>query len=130
MDLASERGQARLTTTARLAIFVLVVSVLAFDLSAIVVNVFQLDDLSRRAAQAGAVAYRRVPTAAMVDVSVHNEMAEEDTVSIDRITLDQTNVWVTLRRPPPVLVLDKVPAVRDRIDVAVTQRAALAPRGL
>lgn len=130
MDLASERGLARLTTTARLAIFVLVVSVIAFDLSAIVVNVFQLDELSQRAAQSGAVAYRRVPSAALVTAAVHNEVADDGAVRIDRVALDQTTVWVTLRRSPSVLVLDKVPAIRRRIDVAITQQATLEPRGL
>ncbi|CAN5920236.1 hypothetical protein BH23ACT10_BH23ACT10_05290 [soil metagenome] len=130
MDLASERGMARLTTTARVAVFVLVVSVIAFDLGAIVVNVYQLDELSQRAAQSGAAAYRRMPTAAMVEAAVHNEVAADGTVRIDRIALDQTAVWVTLRRPPSVLVLDKVSAIRQRIDVAITQQAALQPRGL
>jgi len=39
-------------------------------------------------------------------------------------------VWVTLRRPPAVIMLDKVPAMRDRLDISITQRATLNPSGL
>jgi hypothetical protein len=62
VDLASERGAARLTSAARLAILLLILAVISFDLSAIVVNIFQLDDLSRSAASAGAQASRACGT--------------------------------------------------------------------
>ena len=130
MDLASERGMARLTTTTRVAIVVLIMSVIAFDLSAVVVNIFQLDELGHRAAQSGAVAYRRSPRAAVVEAAVEHEIAENGNVSIDRIELDRVSVSVTLRRPPPVLVLDRFPPVRRRIDLAITQHAVLEPEGL
>lgn len=130
MDLASERGVARLTTAARLAIVMVILAVITFDLSAIVVNVFQLDELSQRAAQSAAVAWRDAPTAAVVETAVANEVADVDNVQIDRIALDNKAVWVTLRRPPPVLVLDKLPPVRRRIDMSITQQAELHPSGL
>jgi hypothetical protein len=130
MDLASERGMARLTTTTRVAVVVLIMSVIAFDLSAVVVNIFQLDELGHRAAQSAAAAYRRSPRSAAVEAAVHNEVADNGDVNIDRIALDRATVSVTLRRPPPVLVLDRLPPVRRRIDLAITQHAALDPEGL
>lgn len=130
MDLASKRGMARLPTTARVAIVVLTLSVIAFDLSAIVVNIFQLDELGHRAAQSAANAYRRSPTTAVVEAAVESAVADDGNVDIDRIALDRATVSVTLRRLPRVVVLDKVPAVRRRIDIAITQRADLDPSGL
>lgn len=129
MNLAADGGVARLTTATRLGIFAVVLAVITFDLSAIVVNIFQLDDLSRDAAQAAARAWRDAPRAAVVEAAVENAVAAED-VEVSRIALDPTNVWVTLRRPPGVLVLDKVPQVGERLDLAVTQRATLDPTGL
>lgn len=129
MDLASERGAARLTSAARLAILVLILAVVSFDLSAIVVNIFQLDDLSRSAAGAAAQAWRSNPRAAAVEDAVTSEIAG-DGVAVEGIVVDETTVWVTLQRRPPVIALDKLPAVRDRLDVSVTQRAVLDPQGL
>lgn len=129
MNLADERGIARLTTATRMGLIIVVLGVLTFDLSAIVVNIFQLDDLSRDAAQAAARAWRDAPRAAVVEAAVENHVASDD-VEVARIALDPTNVWVTLRRPPAVLVLDKVPQVGSRLDLAITQRATLDPRGL
>lgn len=130
MVLASERGAARMTSTVRVVIVVLVVSLLTFDLGAIVVNIFQLDELSHQAAQSAAVAYRRAPTSAVVEAAVRDEVADHGDVRIERIALDRTSVWVTLRRPPPVVVVDRLPAVRRRIDMAITQEATLHPEGL
>lgn len=131
MKLASERGAARLPTAARLGIVLVVFMLITFDLSAVVVNIFQLDDLSRNAAQAAAEAWRDAPRAAAIEAAVANEVSPEDTnVEVSRIALDTTTVWVTLRRPPAVIMLDKVPAVRDRLDIAITQRATLDPSGL
>lgn len=131
MNVACERGAARLTPTARLGIFLVLFTLIAFDLSAVVVNVFQLDGLSRSAAQAAADAWRGAPRASAVEAAVTDEVAPDDTnVEVSRIALDATTVWVTLRRPPAVIVLDKVPAVRERLDISVTQRAALDPTGL
>ena len=131
MNLASERGAARLTTAARVGIFVVLFTLIAFDVSAVVVNIFQLDDLSRSAAQAAAEAWRGAPRAAVVEAAVADEVAPDHTnVEVSRITLDATTVWVTLRRPPAVIMLDKVPAVRERLDISITQRASLDPTGL
>jgi hypothetical protein len=131
MNLASERGAARLTTAARLGVVLVLFTVIAFDVSAVVVNVFQLDGLSRSAARAGADAWQGAPRASAVEAAVTDEVSPDDTnVEVSRITLDATTVWVTLRRPPAVIVLDKVPAVRERLDISVTQRAALGPTGL
>lgn len=131
MNLASERGAARLTTAARLGIFMVIVALITFDLSAIVVNIFQLDDLSRDAAQAAAQAWRGAPRAAVVEAAVANEVADNDGgVEVSRIALDTSTVWVTLRRPPAVIVLDKLPTVRDRLNISITQRATLDPQGL
>lgn len=130
MDFASERGAARMTSTIRVVTVVLVVSLLTFDLGAIVVNIFQLDQLSQQAAQSAAVAYRRAPASAVVEAAVKEEVAHHGDVRIERIALDRTSVWVTLRRPPPVVVVDKLPAVRRRIDMAITQEAVLHPEGL
>lgn len=131
MNLACERGAARLTTAVRMGVFMVIVAVIAFDLSAIVVNIFQLDDLSRDAAQAAAQAWRGAPRAAVVETAVEHEVASSSgTVEVSRIALDTTTVWVTLRRPPAVIVLDKLPAMRDRLDISVTQRATLDPSGL
>lgn len=131
MNLASERGTARLTTAARLGIFLVIFTLIAFDVSAVVVNIFQLDGLGRSAAQAAAEAWRGAPRAAAVEVAVANEVSPDDTnVEVSRIALDATTVWVTLRRPPAVIMLDKVPAMRDRLDISITQRATLNPSGL
>jgi hypothetical protein len=131
MNLASERGAARLTTAARLGVVLVLFTVIAFDVSAVVVNVFQLDGLSRSAARAAADAWQGAPRASAVEAAVTDEVAPDDTnVEVSRITLDATAVWVTLRRPPAVIVLDKVPAVRERLDISVTQRAALGPTRL
>ena len=130
MDLASERGTARLTSAARLAILLLILAVISFDLSAIVVNIFQLDDLSRSAASAGAQAWRSSPRAAVVERAVTSEIAGDDGVVIEGIVVDDTTVRVTLQRRPPVIALDKLPAVGERLDVSVTQRAVIDPQGL
>ncbi len=130
MDLASERGLARPGTATRVAIALVIAAVITFDLSAIVVNIFQLDELANRAAQSAAGAWRDAPTAAVVETAVEDEVAAVDNVQIERIAVDNATVWVTLRRPPPVLVLDKVPPVRRRIDMSITQEATLDPQGL
>ncbi len=112
-------GAARLPTAARLGIFLVILTLVVFDVSAVVVNVFQLDSLSRSAAQAAA------------EAAVTNEVSPSDSnVEVARIALDATTVWVTLRRPPAVIMLDKLPAMRDRLDISVTQRATLDPAGL
>lgn len=130
MDLASERGAARLTSAARLAILLLILAIITFDLGAIVVNIFQLDDISRSAANAAAQAWRSSPRAAVVENAVTNEIAGDEGVVIEGIVIDGTTVWVTLQRRPPVIALDKLPAVGDRLDVSVTQRAVINPQGL
>ena len=131
MNLASERGAARLPTAARLGIVLVILTLVVFDVSAVVVNVFQLDSLSRSAAQAAAEAWRGAPRAAVVAAAVTNEVPPSDSnVGVARIALDATTVWVTLRRPPAVIMLDKLPAMRDRLDISVTQRATLDPAGL
>lgn len=131
MNLASERGAARLPTAARLGIVLVILTLVVFDVSAVVVNVFQLDSLSRSAAQAAAQAWRRAPRAAVVEAAVTHEVSPSDSnVEVARIALDATTVWVTLRRPPPVIMLDKLPAMRGRLDISITQRATLDPAGL
>lgn len=129
-NLASERGTARLATAARGHHRRAVLTPIAFDVSAVVVNIFQLDDLSRSAAREAAEAWRGSPRAAAVEAAVANEVAPGTSVEVSRITLDATTVWVTLRRPPSVIMLDKVPAVRERLDISITQRATLDPAGL
>lgn len=130
MELASERGAVRLTSAARLTILVAVFAVIAFDLSAIVVNIFQLDELSRAAALSAAQAWRDSPSATVVQSAVQREIAADDGVQVAGIVVDATTVRVTLRRPPPVIALDRLPPVRDRLNVAITQRAMLDPQQL
>lgn len=131
MNLASEGGAARLPTAARLGMFLVLFTVLAFDLSAVVVNIFQLDSMGRSAALAAADAWRVTPRTRVVEATVAEHVTPEaSNVEVSRIAMDPTTVWVTLRRPPAVIVLDKVPAVRERLDISVTQHAALDPAGL
>lgn len=128
--LASEQGAARLSSAARLAILLTILAVIAFDLSAIVVNIFELDDLSQQAATSAAEAWRSNPRAEAVEAAVHAEIPDDHDVRIEAIGVDETTVWVTLERRPPVIALDRLPTVGDRLDVSVTQRALLRPQGL
>lgn len=129
MRFANERGAARINSATRMAIFLVVFSVVLFDLVAIAVNIFQLDELSSDAALAAAMTWRQTPNTALMADAVEDELGESG-VDIVKIAMDANQVWVTLRRPPPVIALDVIPALRDRIEVSVTEQATLYPRGL
>lgn len=130
MRLANERGAARINSVTRVAIFLVVFGVVLFDLVAIAVNIFQLDELSSDAARAAATTWRETPDTALIADAVEDELGESEGVDIVKIAMDANQVWVTLRRPPPVIALDVVPALRDRIKVSVTEQATLDPQGI
>lgn len=130
MDLADERGGVGLGGLRGLVITLVVATVLLFELGAIVTNFYQLDDLSGRAATAAAAAWRNRPASGPVLNAVNGVVdgaAEVDSVEISQ---EDATVAVSLRRPAAVLVLDRIPALRERLSPTVTRQAALNPDGL
>lgn len=130
MDLADERGGIGGDGLRGAAIALAIVTLLLFELGAIVANFYQLDDLSGRAATAAADAYRQTRAGARVLGAVEEVVA--GTAQIHRIEVSRADgtVSVSLRRGPHVLVLDRVPVVRDRLPLTMTREAALNPSGL
>lgn len=130
MLLAHERGDVVLGGLRGTVVALAVIAVVLFEIGAVVVNVFQLDDLGGRAAVAAATAWRDTRTGPAVLAAVEDVVAGQAEVAAVEISADAGTVAVSLRRSPAVMVLDLVPPVRDRLHATVTQQAVLEPRGL
>lgn len=130
MDLADERGGVGLGGLRGLAITLVVATVLLFELGAIVTNFYQLDDLSGRAATAAAAAWRDRPASGPVLNAVNGVVNGAAQVESVEISQEDATVAVSLRRPAAVMVLDRIPALRERLSPTVTRQAALNPDGL
>lgn len=130
MLLADERGDVVLGGLRGTVVALAVIAVVLFEIGAVVVNVFQLDDLGGRAAVAAATAWRDTRTGPAVLAAVEDVVAGQAEVAAVEISADAGTVAVSLRRSPAVMVLDLVPPVRDRLHATVTQQAVLEPRGL
>lgn len=130
MDLADERGGVSLGGLRGLAITLVVATVLLFELGAIVTNFYQLDDLSGRAATAAAAAWRDRPASGPVLNAVNGVVNGAAQVESVEISQEDATVAVSLRRPAAVMVLDRIPALRERLSPTVTRQAALNPDGL
>ena len=130
MDLANERGGIGGDGLRGAAIALALVTLLLFELGAIVSNVYQLDDLSGRAAAAAADAYRKTHTSARVLGAVEDVVAGTAQISGIEVSRTDGTVSVSLQRMPHMLVLDRVPVVRDRLSLTMTREATLDPEGL
>lgn len=130
MDLADERGGVGLGGLRGFVITLVVATVLLFELGAIVTNFYQLDDLSGRAATAAAAAWRDRPASGPVLNAVNGVVDGAAEVESVEISQEDATVAVSLRRPAAVLVLDRIPALRERLSPTVTRQAALNPEGL
>lgn len=130
MDLADERGGVRHDGFRGIAVALAVVTLLLFELGAIVTNVYQLDDLSGRAAVVAAAAWQHSQQGPRVLRAVEQVVDGTATIrSIDVSTAERT-VKVSLQRGPQLLVLDRVPLLREKLALTVTRQAALDPQGL
>lgn len=130
MDLADERGGVGLGGLRGLTITLVIAAVLLFELGAIVANFYQLDDLSGRAATAAAAAWRETPAGEPMLAAVNGVVNGAAQVQRVEISEEDATVAVSLRRIPSVMLLDHVPALRERLSPTVTQQAALDPEGL
>lgn len=130
MDLADERGGIGGDGLRGAAIALVIATLLLFEVGAIVANVYQLDDLSGRAAAAAADSWRQTHTGGRVMGAVEQVVGGTAQIRGVEVSQAEGTVSVSLQRGPHVLVLDRVPIVRDRLPLTVTRDAGLNPEGL
>lgn len=100
-----------------------VIGVALYDGGAVLVNQFQLDEAAGDAIRIAAQDYGTHRSANGAE-TVANEVLEELTgAELSEFTVDEVGMRMTVGRPAPVLVLDRIPPLADWAHGAVTKTA-------
>lgn len=118
----SERGDVIIGGLLRLVAGLGVLIVVLFDVGALAVNRVQLDAAAGSAARAGVA--ERADGRAAVEQAVAQRLSRVKDVVVDELVIDHSGVTVTITRPAPVLVVDRLGRLGALATPSVTKRAA------
>lgn len=120
-----ERGDVVLSGLLRTVLALLVVGLVLFEIGAVLVNRVQLDEAARVAAQAGAQGLAERGSQRVAEAAVQARLGEERDVALDAVVVDAPRVTVTVSRPAPVLLLDRMgPLARYAVGRATVSAGA------
>ena len=107
-SVSVERGDIILSGLLRTSALLLAMAIFLFDAGAVVVNRVQLDEAARTAARAGAVAWSEQGSRHAVEAAVNRRLAGERGMALETLAVAGSQIAVTLARPAPVLLLDRI----------------------
>ena len=118
-----ERGDIILDGLLRTIAGLLLIALVAFEVGAVVVNEVQLDGAAQRAAREGARVLEGPASVGAVEAAADHAAAALKGAEVTSVDIDDDRVTVTVARPAPVLVVDRVPALRERLLGTASARA-------
>lgn len=122
-----ERGDIILDGLLRTVAGLLFIALLLFEVGAVVVNEVQLDGAAQRAAREGARALDGPGSVELVELAADHAASTLNGASVTDVIIDDDRVGVTVTRPAPVLLADRIPPLSDRL-VGHASATARRPR--
>lgn len=126
VDIGSDRGDVLLNGLLNLVLGLLVVGLIVFEIGAVAVNAVQLDGIVQDAARAAATQMSQTTAASALEQAALSGMAGQRNVRLDALTATRETVTVTVSRPAPVLLVDRIPPLRDHLVASATSTARVA----
>jgi hypothetical protein len=111
----NERGDIIVDGLLRMVAGLLLVGLLCFEVGAVAINQVQLDGKAQDAARVGAEVWDRHRDDELTRHAVEQEAGLLPDARVEAVTIEDPVVAVTVSRPAPVLVADRVWFLQDRI---------------
>lgn len=115
-----ERGDVILSGLFRLVAGLLALGIVLFDSGAVVVNRLQLDEAARNAARAGAATWAEEGSARAAEAAVRAHVLDRVQVDVGEVGFSAGHVVVTVSRPAPVLLLDRLGPIASWAEASAT----------
>ena len=119
----NERGDIILDGLLRTIIGLLVFALIVFEIGAVVVNIVQVDGAAQQAARAAATEIDAGQSEHRVELAAEEAAATIEGGVVHDIDVGRDEVRVTVGRAAPVLVVDRIPPLRDRLVATTTATA-------
>lgn len=119
-----ERGDIILDGLLRIVAGLVLTALLVFEVGAVVVNRVQLDGAAQEAARAGARAWDAGGSQARAEAAVHEAASKLPGAVVREWSVEPEAVKVTVSRQAPVLLIDRLEPIAERLDGDATFQAS------
>ena len=122
-----ERGDVITDGLAKLVLTLLIIGLIFYELISIGVNAVQVEEAAGEAARRGALAWRDQHSQLAVEEAVVDSLSTERGMVLEGVSIEGEQVWVTLTRPAPVLLIDHVGFLRGVVTHTARDDAVVRP---
>ena len=122
-----ERGDIIADGLAKLVLTLLIIGLILYELISIGVNAVQVEEAAGEAARRGAIAWRDGASQLAVEEAVTDSLSTERGMVLEGVSVEGDQVWVTLTRPAPVLLIDHVGFLRGLVTHTARDDAVVRP---
>lgn len=123
--MGAERGDVITSGLFKLVAFLLLFALVVYEVGALVVNQFQLDTIGGDAARAALLVARQGGSVQAVSDAAAATLDDDPGATLEAVAVEGGAVSVTVTRPAPVLILDRVGALDDVVRQSVTKTRRL-----